>query len=176
MARPNGTPAMNTPPIPRPGAAAQVLNAGGTVDPETTTAGARTELVFSLPLPAGFTISETSEWMVTLPPGFTLPSPASGRVVHFFGLAPYPYNAVLSPPSSMGPITEPIDDFPAGTLWVWSALNNMPQYGGITLQFILQEIHNPATTGVTGNITVQIGGTGSTTCIFTVPGIAITGG
>jgi hypothetical protein len=52
-------------------------------------------------------------------------------------------------------------------------LNNASQYSGITLQFILQHVVNPAATGVTGNIGVQIDGTGSTACFFTVPGIAI---
>lgn len=164
---------MNLPPTLRPGSSAQILAASGTVDPETLVAGARTELIFSLPLPAGFTVSSTSEWMVILPPGFTLPGAASGRTVHFFGLAPYQYNAVLSPPSTMGPITAPIDSFPTGTLWVWSALNNTPEYSGITLQFILQHVVNPTVTGVTGSIAVQIGGTGSASCLFTVPGITI---
>jgi hypothetical protein len=164
---------MNPPPILRPGSVAQVFNANGTVDPSTLVPGAVADLVFSLPLPAGFTISSTSEWMVTLPPGFTLPTPGSGSGVNFFGLAPYAYNALCSPPSTMGPITAPIDDFPAGTLWVWSSLNNASQYSGITLQFILQHVVNPTATGVTGSIQVQIDGTGSTVCFFTVPGIAI---
>ena len=167
---------MNIPPISRPGAAAQIINADGTVDPMTTSPGSITELVFSLPLPPGFIVSETSEWMVTLPPGFTLPGSSSGQAVNFFGLSPYPYNAVLNPPSTIGPTTEPVDNAPVGTLWVWSALNNMPPYGGITLQFILRNINNPTTAGVTGNIAVRIGGTGSTACIFTVPGITISGG
>lgn len=125
---------MNPPPNLKPLAAAQLLTATGTVAPETVVPGARTELVFSLPLPTGFTISPTSEWMVTLPPGFTLPAPGSAHTVSFFGLSPYQYDSVLSPPSMIGPTTAPIDDFPTGTLWVWSALNNMPEYSGITLQ------------------------------------------
>lgn len=165
---------MSLPPNLQLGPAAQILTATGTVDPETPVAGARTDLAFSLPLSAGFTVSSTSEWMVTLPPGFTLPAAGSGSPVNFFGLAPYSYNAFLNPPSTMGPITAPIDDFPAGTLWVWSSLNNTPQYSGTTVGVMLQHVLNPTTTGVTGNFAVRIGGTGSSACVFTVPGITIT--
>ncbi|HVX29043.1 MAG TPA: hypothetical protein VHA53_01080, partial [Nitrolancea sp.] len=113
-----------------------MLNATGTVDPEYLNPGICSELVFSLPLPSGFTISGSSEWMVTLPPGFTLPASTSGSSVSFFGLSPYQSNAINYPPQTMGPITEPIDSYPAGTLWVWSELNNQQPYGNITLNFI----------------------------------------
>jgi hypothetical protein len=166
---------MNLPPPLRSSPAAQTLTATGTVDPESLFPSTRTELTFSLPLPAGFTVSGTSAWMVTLPTGFTLPGSASGESVNFFGLAPYEYNAVLNPPSTIGPLSEPTDGFPAGTLWVWSALNNQQTYTGITLQFILQNVVNPSATGLTGNIAVQIGGT-SSQCVFTVPGITIANG
>lgn len=157
----------------KPGAAAQTLTATGTVDPARPTPGASNDLTFSLPLPAGFTISATSSWMVTLPPGFTLPSASSGQGVNFFGLAPYSYNAVTNPPSTLGPFDAPIDGSPAGTIWVWSTLNNASPYSGITLQFILRSVLNPTTTGTTASFFVRIGGTNSTNCIFTVPGFAI---
>jgi hypothetical protein len=166
---------MNLPPMLKSGAAAQVLNATGTVDPASLFPGTSNELTFSLPLPAGFTVSATSDWMVTLPPGFTLPSASSGQGVNFFGLAPYAYNAVTNPPSTLGPFAAPIDGSPAGTLWVWSTLNNAAAYSGITLQFILRSVLNPTTTGTTGSFAVRIGGTNSTNCIFTVPGITIAG-
>lgn len=164
---------MNLPPMLKSAATAQALTATGTVDPASVFAGTSNELTFSLPLPAGFTVSATSAWMVTLPPGFTLPSASSGRAVNFFGLAPYAYNAVSNPPSTLGPFSAPVDDAPAGTIWVWSALNNASAYSGITLQFILCNVINPTTTGTTGNFAVRIGGTNATNCIFTVPGLAI---
>jgi hypothetical protein len=164
---------MNLPPMLQPGAAAQILDATGTVSPARILPGVSNDLTFSLPLPAGFTVSATSSWMVTLPPGFTLPDPSSGRSVSFFGLAPYSYNAVNNPPSTLGPFTAPIDGSPAGTIWVWSTVNNSPTYSGITLQFILQKVLNPTATGATASFAVRIGGTNSTNCIFTVPGITI---
>jgi hypothetical protein len=153
-----------------------MINATGTVDPEELFPGVVSELVFTLPLPAGFTISASSEWMVTLPPGFTLPASSTGDSVSFFGLSPYQSTAINNPPQTMGPITEPIDSFPAGTLWVWIELNNQQPYGNITLNFILMNVVNPTTTGLTGNFLVRIGGTGSTNCQFTVPGFTIAEG
>lgn len=164
---------MNLPPSLRSNPATPPLAAAGTVDPETLVPGALTELVFFLPLPAGFTVPGTSEWMVTLPPGFTLPSSASGESVSFFGLAPYQENAILNPPSSEGPTTGPVGPYPTGTLWVWSVLNNVSPYTGITLKFILENVVNPSTTGLTGNFSVRISGTNSTACVFTVPGITL---
>lgn len=167
---------MNLPPILKPDAAAQILTATGTVDPARPYSGASNDLTFTLPLPAGFTVSATSAWMVTLPPGFTLPDASSGQSPSFFGLSPYQYNSVNNPPSTLGPFSAPVDGAPAGTIWVWSALNNAPTYSGITLQFILRSVFNPTTTGTTANFAVRIGGTNSTNCIFTVPGIAISAG
>lgn len=157
----------------QPGAAARILNAAGKVSPARILPGVSNDLTFSLRLPAGFTVSATSSWMVTLPPGFTLPIGSSGQGVNFFGLAPYAYNAVTNPPSTLGPFTSPIDGSPAGTLWVWSTLNNASAYSGMTLQFMLRSVLNPTTTGTTGSLAVRIGGTNSTNCIFTVPGITI---
>ena len=164
---------MNLPPSLRTGLVAHTQNLAGTVDPETLVPGALTELVFTCPLPSGFVVSPTAEWMVTLPPGFTLPAATSGSPVSFFALAPYQENAILNPPSTEGPSMGPMGPFPAGTLWVWSALNNAPTYTGFTLQFILQNVVNPTATGVTGNIAVQINGTSTSTCVFTVPGLTI---
>ena len=168
--RPNGIP-MELPPFLQSGSAAQqVYSLPGTVVPTDGGAGVTNGIMFTLPLPSGFTISSTSVWGVTLPPGFTLPPAGSGSSVSFFGLDPYPYNPTLSPPSTLGPVTQPVAGFPTGTLWVWSTLNNQPEYTGITLQFILEDIVDPTANGPTGDFLVRVTGTNNDVCAFTVPG------
>ncbi len=150
-----------------------MVQANGAMTVQTTGAGATNVFIFSLPLPSGFTMSTVSELIVQAPPGFTFPAANSGNSVSFNALAPFTPPEMSNPPTLAGPAPSAGWNFPQGTLFAWTGLNGGQEYSNITLSFLVNNLVNPTTAGMTGNLFVKVGGTNDTSCHFTIPGIDI---